>query len=207
MNCGSAITATRSASGSAAISRYTGFVSSGCSVHCKPEQEPDGARRDLAGHRHAVGVGRREQLELAAPAVAAHLHERERQRPARLLGHAPEDRELGVDVGEVGDDLQHAPTRLRRSPRAMPTSSSASAVSVGVCSPLLVRWLSVREVENPSAPASIALAREPAIASMSSAVAGLAPGAALAHHVQPQRAVRHLHRDVDVERPARRARP
>ena len=106
------MTATRSASGSVAISRYTRFVSSGCSVHCKPEHEADRPRRDLARHRHAVGVRRGQQLELAAVRVAAHLHERERQRPARLLGHAPEDRELGVDVGEVGDALQHALARL-----------------------------------------------------------------------------------------------
>ena len=37
---------------------------------------------------------------------------------------------------------------------------------------------------------------------MSSAVAASRSRAALPHHVQAQRAVRHLHRDVDVERPA-----
>ena len=84
----------------------------------------------------------------------------------------------------------------------MPTSSSASAVSVGVSSPLLVRWFSVRDVVNPSAPASIA--SRAMLRHRVDVVGGrgLAPRAALPHHVQPQRAVRHLHRDVDVERPA-----
>ena len=81
------------------------------------------------------------------------------------------------------------------------------AVSVGVSSPLLVRWLSVRDVVNPSAPASIALARERGHRLDVVGGRGLALRAALAHHVQPQRAVRHLHRDVDVERRGRRARP
>ena len=34
--------------------------------------------------------------------------QRERQRPARRLGHRAEEPELGVDVVEVGHDLQHA---------------------------------------------------------------------------------------------------
>ena len=38
----------------------------------------------------------------------------------------------------------------------MPVSSSSAAVSVGVGWPSLVRWLSVRDVEKPSAPASTA---------------------------------------------------
>ena len=84
----------------------------------------------------------------------------------------------------------------------MPTSSSASAVSVGVNSPLLVRWLSVRDVVNPSAPASIASRAMPRHRVDVVGRRGFAARAALAHHVQPQRAVRHLHRDVDVERPA-----
>ena len=93
----------------------------------QPEQEAD---------RHAARPGpsspRRRRSRPASSSswrrqrVAARLHERERQRPARLLGHAPEDRELGVDVGEVGDDLQHALARCVPIARAMPTSSSAS---------------------------------------------------------------------------------
>ena len=54
----------------------------------------------------------------------------------------------------------------------MPTSSSASAVRVGVCSPVLVRWFRVREVEKPRAPASMASRARAAMAPMSSGVAG-----------------------------------
>ena len=84
----------------------------------------------------------------------------------------------------------------------MPTSSSASAVSVGVGSPVLVRWLSVREVVKPSAPASIASRGERGHRGDVVGRGGLAVGAALAHHVEAQRAVGHLSGDVDVERPA-----
>ena len=56
--------------------------------------------------------------------------------------------------------------------RAMPTSSSALAVSVGVSSPRLVRWFSVRDVVNPSAPCSIASRASAAISAMSASVAG-----------------------------------
>ena len=54
----------------------------------------------------------------------------------------------------------------------MPASSSAAAVSVGVQSPRLVRWLRVREVVKPSAPASTASPASRAISAISSAVAG-----------------------------------
>ncbi len=56
--------------------------------------------------------------------------------------------------------------------RAMPTSSSALAVRVGVNSPRLVRWFNVRDVVKPSAPCSIAARASVAISSMSSPVAG-----------------------------------
>jgi hypothetical protein len=56
--------------------------------------------------------------------------------------------------------------------RAMPTSSSRAAVSVGVGSPRLVRWFIVRDVVKPSAPAATPAAAMRPIASISSAVAG-----------------------------------
>ena len=70
-------------------------------------------------------------------------------------------------------------TPVPRAPRAdaMPTSSSAAAVRLGVCSPRLDLWLTVREVVNPRAPARTASLAKAAMAAMSSAVAGsrLAP--------------------------------
>ena len=71
--------------------------------------------------------------------------------------------------------------------RAMPSSSSASAVRVGVSSPLELRWLRVREVLKPMAPASTAWR---ARAGHRLDVLGrghLALGAALAHDVEAQR--------------------
>jgi hypothetical protein len=72
------------------------------------QEQAHGPGRHLGGHGHALGVGPGQQLQLPAPAVAAGLHQGERQRPPRLLGHAPEDAELGVDVPEVGHDLEDA---------------------------------------------------------------------------------------------------
>jgi hypothetical protein len=54
----------------------------------------------------------------------------------------------------------------------MPTSSSRAAVSVGVGSPRLVRWLMVREVEKPSAPARMPAAAMRPIVAISSGVEG-----------------------------------
>jgi hypothetical protein len=53
----------------------------------------------------------------------------------------------------------------------IPTSSSSAAVSVGVSSPRLVRWFMVRDVVNPSPPASMPAAASRAISAMSSGVA------------------------------------
>jgi len=54
--------------------------------------------------------------------------------------------------------------------RLMPTSSSAVAVRLGVMRPSLARWLRVREVVKPSAPARTASRTSRPIASISSAV-------------------------------------
>jgi len=55
---------------------------------------------------------------------------------------------------------------------AIAVSSSSPAFRVGVKSPVEVRWLSVREVEKPSAPARTASPASAAMAVLSSAVAG-----------------------------------
>ena len=194
------MTATRSASGRAAISRYAEFVSNGCNVHCRPSMRPDRARRHLSRHRHTVGVRRREQLELPAPAVAAHLHERERQRPSRLFGHAAEDRELGVDIGEVGDDLQHAPTRLADRPRDADQLVGVRRERRRVVA--LARAVVERpRRREPERTGFDCLASEPGHRLDVALGRGFASRSSLPHHVQPQRAVRHLNRDVDVERP------
>ena len=55
---------------------------------------------------------------------------------------------------------------------AIAVSSSSPAFSVGVKSPVEVRWFSVREVEKPSAPARTASLASAAIALLSSGVEG-----------------------------------
>ena len=72
--------------------------------------------------------------------------------------------------------------------------------NVGVGSPVLVRWLSVREVVKPE---RAGLDRRGRDATHRDDLVGgrrIAVRAALAHDVEPHRAVRHLGRDVDVVR-------
>ena len=112
-------------------------------------------------------------------------------------------RELAVEVDEVGDDLEHALARSRRSRRAMPSSSSAVAVRLGVWRPSDERCATVRDVVKPSAPASMRLGREPA--HRRDLVGGrhlVVVGAAVAHDVAAQRGVRDLRADVDRVRRA-----
>ncbi len=165
----------------------------------QPEQEPDRARRDLSGHRDTRGVGLVEQLELSPVPVAAYLDEGERQRAPGFLRHAPEDRELGVDVGEVGDHLQHAPAGRTDRP-----GDAHQLVGLG--------GQGGRVLTATRAVVQRARRREPQCTGFDRAVreiahrrdvvggGALAPRTPLPHHVQPQRSVRHLQRHVDIER-------
>jgi hypothetical protein len=69
--------------------------------------------------------------------------------------------------------LATSKTPAPASPMARPTpiSSSADAVVPAASSPSLARWSSVRVVENPTAPASMASRTSAAIRSISSGVA------------------------------------
>ena len=82
--------------------------------------------------------------------------------------------------------------------RAIPSSSSASAVRVGVSSPLELRWLRVREVLKPMAPGLDGLAGQLRHRLDVVGRGHLALRAALAHHVEPQGAVGHVGGEVDV---------
>ena len=86
----------------------------------------------------------------------------------------------------------------------MPSSSSAPAVRLGVKRPSLARWFFVREVVKPSAPARTASrTRRPIVVDLGGGRRLRVIRAALAHHVEAQRRVRHLR--GDVERVRRRA--
>ncbi len=136
-----------------------------------------------------------------APTVAAGLHERERQRAARLLRHAPQDRELGVRIREVRDDLQHAlaarADRLRDPDQlvGLGRERRRGLAPAGA----VVQSPRRREAERAGLDR---LSRQLRHERYVLGARDFALGAALPHHVQPQRAVRDLDRDVDVEGPA-----
>ena len=144
--------------------------------------------RHLAARRRCIASMAVEHAPVVAAGRAA-CGERDRQRPAGRSAIVRRTCELVVDVDEVGHDLQHARAGLADRRWRCRRARRAAAVSVGVGSPLLVRWFSVRDVVKPSAPAVDAVGGEAPISAISSAVAGLAVGAALAHHVEAQRAV------------------
>ena len=81
--------------------------------------------------------------------------------------------------------------------RPSPNSSSSAANVPGTGSPSIARWPSVRDVENPSAPASIASCTSPRHGRDVVGSGGLVLRAPLAHAVRAQRAVRDLRADVD----------
>ena len=70
------------------------------------------------------------------------------------------------------DTTWSTPRPASAMPMAMAVSSSSLAVRVAIGSPALVRWLRVRDVPKPMAPASIASLARAFIRAMSSAVAG-----------------------------------
>ncbi len=84
----------------------------------------------------------------------------------------------------------------------MPTSSSLAAVKVGVGSPRLVRWLSVREVVKPRAPARDPFGGEAAHLDDLVGRRRFTVGTPLAHDEQPQRPMADLGGDVDIVRAA-----
>ena len=86
--------------------------------------------------------------------------------------------------------------------RAMPTSSSRAAVNVGVGSPRLVRWLSVRDVGEAEGAGANPFRGDAAHLRDLVGRRRLAVGTPLAHHEQAERAVAHLRGEVDVVRAA-----
>ena len=148
--------------------------------------------------RTPVGVGLVEQLEL--PRVLR--PGRRRRARTRAVGPTPRPSSGRARTRRRRRRSRTRPgarpCRWRRRPGRCPSSSSASAVRVGVSSPLELRWLRVREVLKPMAPASTACAGQRRHRLDVVGRGHLALGAALPHHVEPQRAVRHVGGEVDV---------
>ena len=80
----------------------------------------------------------------------------------------------------------------------MASSSSARARNDGVGSPLAVRWFSVRDVENPMAPAAHGLGRQAAHGRRVVLRGILQAGGPLTHDVEAERPVGKLRAQVDV---------
>ena len=123
----------------------------------------------------ALGGQPLDQAEQAAPAVgpAMALRQRHRERPAatRVSRRSIISNSLS-GLGVLKSEMNSiTPEPASFMPSAMPSSSASEARSDGVGSPFTVRWLSVREVEKPSAPARIASAVSARICATSSGVA------------------------------------
>ncbi len=113
----------------------------------------------------------------------------------------PNSVEPSVVVSPKSSSSWITPLPARRRPRAIAVSSSSAAVMVGVSTPSDVRWNSEREVEKPRAPAFTPSSTRALIAATVLSRRRLALDAALAHHEDAQRRVRHLGREVDVAAP------
>jgi hypothetical protein len=105
------------------------------------------------------------------------LHHRERDRPPGLGREAPHPVHLLLGRGEVlaitpAGASSKTPVPASDSARPIANSSSSAANVPGTGSPSMARWAIVREVETPSAPASMPSRTMRAICSMSSGVAG-----------------------------------
>jgi hypothetical protein len=164
------------------------------------EQEPDGPSGDLAAHLDAVTVGRvdeGEEVAVGVDGLARTLQGGDRHRPAGGLGHRAEQRELTVEVVEVGHGLEHA-----HADGADGAGDAQQLVGAG------------GEARGHAAVGGLvgdgARGREPegagldALGGEAAHPVDLVPGrhggvvrAAVAHHVAAQRAVRHLGGDVD----------
>jgi hypothetical protein len=162
------------------------------------EQQAHRPRGDLGAHRDAVVVGLRQQVEEPPPVAAEPFDHRERQGPSRDLGHRAEQAELGVDVAEVGHDLEHAPAG-----GADGGGDADQLVGLGgergrglALAGAVVERARGGEAESAGGDA---LAGELGHGRDVVGGGGLAGGAALAHDVEAQGAVGHLERHVDVE--------
>ena len=162
------------------------------------EHEADGARRDLALDREAVVGGRDDAVAQRAPRRPVLLdRDRDAHRPARGLDHAPHDPELGVEVAEVGHDLDHAAGLGHdgRDPDELVTGGGERRRGLAPTGAVVGR---ARRGE-PERAGGHAVAHDAAHRRDVVGGGGLALRAPLPHHVEAHRAVRHLRADVDVE--------
>ncbi len=165
------------------------------------ENEPDRPCRDLTGHGQTIGVGRGDVVEPGAECVGELrvAGDRDRHRPTRSLDHRAQRCELGIDVEEIGDDLEHAGACC-----ADPLGNADQLVGrrgqgrcVGAGRGLVVAGAARAEAERTGFDA---LAGELGHCRDVGGGGVFVCCAALAHHVEAKCAVRNLRRDVDVVR-------
>ncbi len=165
----------------------------------EPEQEADRAGRDLCRDRQAVGTSAVDPGENAAEAVGLQraLHQRERQRAAGLGDHLAEHVELVVAIGVVRNHLEDAATDL------FETFCDADEF-VSRCRERRGRLTAARSVVHRARRREAQRSRGHPVGDEPSHLSDLVDRrrlpvcAALAHHVEPNCAVRYLGRDVDV---------
>ncbi len=129
----------------------------------EPEQHADAAGRDLGPHLQSLGVRPRSACRGRGgsrdPAPTATARPTAAGRDARIIS-----RSVPISSSKSGKSETTCSTPAPASPsaRAMPTSSSRAAVSVGVGSPRLVRWFNVRDVVKPERSGAHACRRDAA---------------------------------------------
>ena len=169
------------------------------------EQHAERARRDLRVQPTACRVRGRGDVQLLAPEV------RVRRRPGsartRSAGRSRRPAAASTPVPFSGAMMSSPATPCGASSktacppaaiaRPSPNSSSSAAKVPGTGSPSMARCPSVRDVEKPSAPASIASLHQSAHRRDVLGRGRLVAGAALAHRVGANRAVGHLAAHVD----------
>jgi len=118
--------------------------------------------------------------------------------PAGLLHHAAQRGELGVEIAEVGDDLEHpaGAAHLRRDPHQLVSRRGQGGGRLAPAGPVVHR---ARGGESQGAGGD-PLAHDAAHLLDLLAVRRLPPGPALPHHMEANGAVGNLGGQVDVER-------
>ena len=175
---GSRKAATRSARGRPATSAYAGWNLNGWRLAVRPNNKPTPRPHTCARNcspcawqvSNHCNSGRQ-----PSGLCSACASENDSGRPLR---RATSSSKRCSASGEAKSDTSwNTPAPAAAKPSASPSNSSLAASSVGVGRPSLVRWLSVREVETPSAPARSASVTKALMAATSSGVAAsrLAP--------------------------------
>ena len=172
--------AARRATGAPPAPRYVGRPLNAVAGR-EAEQHAERARRDLRARparRRRARAATRPSARATASGAASTCSERERHRQAEVVGQPAPSSPSPARAREVlarraqRRELEHRAAAAPPSRDPSANSSSSAANVPGTGRPSMARWPSVRDVEKPSAPASIASCTMAAIAAISSGLAG-----------------------------------